>query len=367
MKRNLGKILFLWIISVGQVWGAYQWSILDIPKSLVVGQSGVVRYQCRFDTSAGDYTIEFKPASGATYKASILTQNDQIIEGKRLQTFDVLIVPTKAGEINIAFEALIRHTTFASIENATIGRDNVKKYDFKDENVHLPPVSIQVGENPEILTGKMTLEVRSDAAMVRAHEPFHLSVIVRGEGNLDEVPPYELNISGVKVFSQPLQKSLTPSAQGFEGEVSQEFALVAGESYTIEPLSLSYFDTEKNQIVTLKSKPVYVEIGEGYELSSLLDAPDIKDYTTLKKYALYGFFIGLGVGLNESVRWLWSRRPKRKKRNFWDRTSTAGELVQLLSLSGEKRFDEVIRALEEGTMDLREAKKRLTTMQEEKL
>ncbi len=152
--------------------------------------------------------------------------------------------------------------------------------------------------------------------MVRAHEPFHLSVIVAGEGNLDQMTPYELNISGVKVFAELPQKSLTPSAQGFEGEVSQEFALVAGESYTIEPLSLSYFDTEKNQIVTLKSKPIYVEVGEGYELSSLLDVPEISDYGTLKRYGLYLFFIGLGVGLNEAVRWLWKHRPRRKRTYF---------------------------------------------------
>ena len=364
MKRNLGKILFLWIIAAGQVWGAYQWSVLDAPKSLVVGQSGVIRYQCRFDSSAGDYTIEFKPASGAMYKASLLTQKDQIIEGKRLQTFDVLIVPKQAGEIDIGFEALIRHTTFASIENATIGRDNVKKYDFSDENVHLPPVTIHAQENREVLTGKLTLEVHSDARMVRAHEPFHLSVIVRGEGNLDEVTPYELTIGGVKVFSEPLQKSLTPSAQGFEGEVSQEFALVAGESYTIGSFYLSYFDTGKNKIVRLKSKPVYVEVGEGYELSSLLDAPDINDYGTLKKYALALFFIALGVGLNEGMRWLWKHRPRKRKKYFWEKSATKTELIQLLSLSGDKRYDEVIRLLEEGKADLREAKKKLRSQEE---
>ncbi len=115
---------------------------MKLLKSLVVGQSGVIRYECRFDSSAGDYTIEFKPSEESTYKASILTQRDQIVEGKRLQTFDVLIVPKQAGKIDIGFEALIRHTTFASIENATIGRDNVKKYDFNDEKVYLPPVTI---------------------------------------------------------------------------------------------------------------------------------------------------------------------------------------------------------------------------------
>ena len=87
--------------------------------------------------------------------------------------------------------------------------------------------------------------------------------------------------------------------------------------------------------------------------------PKISDYGTLKRYGLYLFFIGLGVGLNEAARWLWKRRPRRKKRTFWESASTVGELVQLLSLSGEKRFDEVIRALEEEKMDLREAKKKI--------
>jgi len=365
MKRNLGKILFFWMITAGQVWGAYHWSVLEAPKSLVVGQSAVVRYECRFDSSAGDYTIEFKPASSTTYKASILTQRDQIVEGKRLQTFDVLIVPKQAGVIDIGFDALIRHTTFASIENATIGRDNVKKYDFNDEKVYLPLVTIHVRENPLALTGKLTFEVRSDASMVRAYEPFHLSVIVRGEGSLDQMTPYDLNISGVKVFGQLPQKSLTPSAQGFEGEVSQEFALVASRSYKIEPLSLTYFDTEKNQIVTLKSKPIYVEVGEGYELSSLLDVPEINDYGTLKRYGLYLFLIALGAGLNEAIRWLWNHRPRKKAKHFWDSASTVGELIQILSLRREKRFDEVIAALEEGKMELREAKKRLSTLAKE--
>lgn len=364
MKRNLGKILFVCMVTAGQLWGAYQWSVLEAPKTLVVGQSGIIRYQCQFDTSAADYIIEFKPANGVNYKASILTQKDQVRDNKRVQTFDVLIVPTQAGTLDINLKALIRHTTFASIENASIGRDNVKKYDFNDETASLPKVTLPAKENPEAITGELTLEVQTDAKIVRAHEPFHLRVIVKGKGSLDELIPFDLNISGVKVFSEPLQKSLTLSDQGFEGEVSQEFALVAGESYTIEPLTLSYYDTAKNRVAVLKSKPVYVEVGEGYELSSLLDVPKMNDYGTLKRYALYLFFIGLGIGLNEAVRWIWKRRPRGKKRYFWDTSSTVNELVQLLSLSGERRFDEVIRALEEENMDLGEAKKKLRSQEE---
>jgi len=365
MKPNLGKILFLWSIAVGQLWGAYQWSVLEVPKTLVVGQSGVIRYECRFDGSAAEYSIKLKFEDTPSYKTTLLTDQDRVIAGKRIETFDVLVTPKIPGAIKINTEAVIRFTGLGAVENTVLGRDNLSKDDIVEEKATLPSVSLVANKNTMALTGKLTFEVRPDVRSVHAHEPLHLSIIVRGEGNLDEMTPYELNISGVKVFAQLPQKSLTPSAQGFEGEVSQEFALVASESYTIKPLQLSYFDTAKNQTVTLKSKPIYVEVGEGYAFSSLLDVPEISDYGRLKRYALYLFFMGLGIGLNEAVRWLWKRRPVRKRRTFWESASTRSELVRILSLSGEKRFDEVIRALEEGKMDVREAKKKLT-MQEEK-
>jgi hypothetical protein len=181
MKRSLGKLIALMILSVSG-WGAtYQWKMLEAPQTLYVQQSGVVRYECTFSTSAADYTIDFKPSSTEEYRASILTQRDRIVEGKRVQTFDVLITPLKEGNIEVALEALIRHTTFASIENASIGRDNVKKYDFDDETAYLPKVLISAKPNSAALSGEMALEVRIDKRSVIAHEPVHVSLFLRGK------------------------------------------------------------------------------------------------------------------------------------------------------------------------------------------
>ncbi|MGZ8546519.1 MAG: hypothetical protein ACXW33_07195 [Sulfuricurvum sp.] len=359
MKLSLGKFLFVWAVFVSHVWGAYQWRVLKAPETLVVGQSGVIRYECRFDSSATEYSIKLKLDDTPRYKASILAEHDKVVGGKRIETFDVLITPKISGAMKVQLEAVVSFTGLGAVENTVLGRDNLSKNDIIEEKATLPFVAFYANKNTMELTGNLTLEVRSDASMVRSHEPFHLSVIVRGTGSLDKITPYELNISGVKVFAELPQKSLTPSPQGFEGEVSQEFALVADKSYTIEPWSLSYFNTEKNQIVTLKSKPIYVEVGEGYEPASLIDVPEINDYGALKRYALYLFLIALGAGTNEAIRWLWSRRPRKKAKQFWESASTPVELIQILSLRREKCFDGVITGLEEGTMDVRDAKKRL--------
>ena len=198
--------------------------------------------------------------------------------------------------------------------------------------------------------------------MVRAHEPVHLSLYLRGSGNLDRFVPYELNISGVRVFAEPAQKNLTPSSEGFEGEIRQEFALVAQKNFTIPPFSLSVFDTAARKPVILKTSPIAVEVGEGYESAMLLDPPDLSDTATQKRYALYAALVLLGAILSEALRRLWKLRPRRRAKRFWDGAKTSKELAMLLALSGEKRFEEVIAALEAETIGLREAKKKLSTL-----
>lgn len=362
MKQSLGKIALMWLIFTAFAWGeTYQWRVLKAPESLRVGQSGVVRYECTFDGSAANYTVEFKPEGTQAYRAQILTQEDRIVQGKRIETFDILVTPLQAGMIEVKLDALIRHTTFASIENATIGRDNVKKYDFNDEKALLPAVNIAAKENAAALTGHITLEVKSDRPMVRAHEPFHLSVYVRGSGNLDQFVPYELNISGVTVYAQAPQQSITPAPDGYEGEIRQEFALIAEKSYVIGPLSLKVFDTAENRLKELKTAPIHVEVDAGYESSALLDPPDLSDRSTLKRYALYAVLVLAGAGMGEGLRRLWRLRPRKRFKKFWDQAESTKELVTLLALSGDKRYEPLIRELEEGKIGLREAKKKLTT------
>jgi hypothetical protein len=361
MKRSLGRLMVLMMVSVS-VWATtYQWRILEAPKELYVNQSGVVRYECSFSNSAAEYVIDFKPQGSERYGASMLTQRDRIVEGKRVQTFDVLITPKESGIIRVDLTSLIRHTTFASIENATIGRDNVKKYDFTDETVSLPSVTILSKANSAALSGEITMEVKVDKRSVIAHEPVHVSLYIRGSGNLDQFVPYELNISGVNTFAEPPQKNISPSSAGFEGEIRQEFALVSEKNFVIPSIGIEIFDTATQSRKVLQSQAVSIEVVQGFERSNLLDPPQIADWSGWARYGLYGALIALGMVLSEAARWLWKRRPRRRAKRFYEGVKTPKELITLLALSGEKRYEPIIAELEAGTLDLKEAKKRLET------
>lgn len=366
MKQSLGRIGLLWLLMLGSLHAAhYEWSVLKAPKELHVGESAVVRYQCLFDGSAGDYTVVFKPKDSQGYRASMVTQNDHVIGEKRILEFDVLITPVVAGDVTVTLDAMIRHTSFGSIEDASIGRDNVRKYDFNDEKVVLPSIKIRTIANTADLSGEITFTVQVDKFKVHSHEPVHLSLYIRGHGTLDQFVPYELNISGVKSFSEPAYKDLSLQEDGYEGEIRQEFALVAEKSYVIPPFSLSVFDTKTHTNKILRSQPIAIEIEKGYAPSNLLDPPALNDYGVWKHYGVYALFTLLGVVLTEVTRRLWGHRPRLKSKGFWDEAATAKELSVLLSLRGESHYREIIQMLDEETVTLNEAKKRLRALVQE--
>jgi hypothetical protein len=201
--------------------------------------------------------------------------------------------------------------------------------------------------------------VQVDKVKVRSHEPVHLSLYVRGHGNLDQFVPYDLNVSGVKDFGEPPYKELTLNEDGYEGEIRQEFALVANKSYVIPSFSLSIFDTKTHKVKILRSQPIAIEVEKGYVTNNLLDAPDLRDKNAWKRYGAYVLFVLLGVVLTEITRWLWRHRPRRKIKMFWDNAATVKELSVLLSLRADTRHEEVIQMLDEGHLTLKEAKKKL--------
>lgn len=363
MKRSLGKVMFVAVMMVEVLWGgSYQWRVLEAPESLYVRQSGVVRYECAFSDAAGEYVIDFKPHGNERYDASILTQSDRIVSGKRIQSFDVLITPKEAGKLKVVLYALVRHTTFASIENATIGRDNVRKYDFKDENITLPETIIDAKANTSALSGQISMEVKVDKRSVIAREPVHVSLYLRGKGNLDQVAPYELNISGVNVFGETPQKTLSPSPEGYEGEVRQEFALVGDKSFVIPSISIEVFDPVTQKRKLLKSEAVSIDVAEGYERNNLLDPPQISDWSGWQRYTLYAGLMVWGALLYEGCRRLWKYLPRRRRKRFYDGVKTTKELIALLALKAPREYEEIIGALERAEISLSEAKKKLDTL-----
>ncbi len=363
MKRSLGRLIVLILLGANGWGGEYVWHLVKSPSTLHVGESALVQYDCAFKGSAAEYSVKLNLKETPQYGIRMLSQQDRVIKGDRLNTFNLLITPKQTGRMDVRLGGTVEYVSPGSIDyTAHLGRDNVSQRDVVVTKTLLPSFGFEALPNTAALVGNITMEVRTDKTEVRAHEPLHLSLILKGSGNLDAFGSYPLQIPGVKIFSEPPQYRLEPSSQGYTGEVRQEFALVADRGYTIPPIALNVFDTAQNRAKTLRSAPFKIAISEGYDPLSLLDTPNIGDKTAWKRYGLYLSLIALGAGLGEGGRWLWRRRPRRKTKARWDGAKTAKELAVLLALSGEKRYEPIIAEVENGSIGLSEAKKKLATL-----
>jgi len=358
MKPNLGNIIALLALLFSPLWGNYEWKLLESPSKLNVGQSGLVRYACSFDGSASEYSIQLLLENTPHYMTSLLNQHTTMVKGKRIEVVELLITPKVAGKLTLQPNARVRFTALGAVENTVLGRDNLSKEDIINTQIHLPPLTIDTHANGVALNGHFILEVHTDTQTLHPYQPLHLRITIKGEGNFDALPLFDLNLSEVKQFLQSPKKSLIPSKEGFVGEVTQEFALVASHPYTIPALHLRYFDTTTQKVVTLSTQPLPITIDEaGYTPDALLNAPLPPPPSSLLSYLMYGGLIALGVALGEVLRWVLHHRPKRRKRFFWENASDPKSLIILLSLRPEKRYDAIITALESGTMRVGDAKR----------
>jgi len=264
MRRNRGSRR-LWLLCflpmALSAAATYRWSAEASKTQTAQFEAFAVEYTCRFDSAAYEYIIAFDPPGETeTYRMLPYRADEQIIDGRRVNRYRYIVFPKRPGILTLAFEASMEHTTRASIENAVIGRDNVEKLDYTARKVALPSVAVSVAAQDTRIAGHLRLSVAADRKTVGAFAPVQVRVTLEGYGNLDELPPFTLDIPGVRRFTDGEQKKLVLGEKGFEGSISQQFALVAESNFTVPALRLAYFDTERNRSVELASAPIPVTV-----------------------------------------------------------------------------------------------------------
>jgi len=306
MRQNRGKnIVWLLLIFSSFLFASqpYEWTLKSSKSSVYVNEAVEVEYTCTFENQGYLYVIEFAPPKEtAEYRLLPLGVVEKVVDGRRSDTYRYVLFPKSAGAKVFDFGALMRQTTKASIENSVIGRDNVEDYAFDDISVTLPTLELLVKDHQETMTGHFTLKVTLDKDSVKAYEPVHLDVHLRGVGDFDQMQDYNLSIDGVKVFSEVGEKRYRLSKDGFTGEWEQKFSLVGSTDFTIAPITLSYFDIGQQKKVTLRSKSFQVNVEEAYTQEELLDDVSEDDASSWWSWwylnYLFTFITGVYLGRN---------------------------------------------------------------------
>ncbi|MEN8303022.1 MAG: hypothetical protein ABFQ64_02980 [Campylobacterota bacterium] len=363
MRKNLGNILiiFLLFFTLNLSASSYEWSATANKKSAYVNEAVLLKYVCQFSDRSELYTIDFNPVrENEDYVIKALSEQEQIVDGKRVNSFEYIAYAKRSGEIVFDFDMTMKKTNKDSIENTVLGRDNEQYEEFTSTYLKQKTLYVDVKQSETDLVGDFELEVKEGKSNVKAYEPYSLEFIIRGVGNFEKLQAVSFKIEGVKIFSQKAILKSSLSEDGEHGVWSQKFAFVSDKNFLIPKIEFEYFDIKKESKSLLSFDGVEVNVAAVYKKADLLDEEE-KGFEFRLDYLYYllTFILGFIVA---KINFKKENKSQSREEKFCQRlkgVKTLEELTLLLAIDGSKKYTQLILEIERGELTSLSAAKKL--------
>ena len=111
--------------------------------------------------------------------------------------------------------------------------------------------------------GDFKITAAVDKIKTKANKPVNLTIKITGEGNIDDIKKFDLDIDGAVVYAdEPKIKSYVKNGV-YSGEFTQKIAIIAESNFTIPSIALEYFDKKTNKSKTIKTEPFDIVVKAG--------------------------------------------------------------------------------------------------------
>jgi len=118
--------------------------------------------------------------------------------------------------------------------------------------------------------GSYQFNVRANKTSVKANEPLELTLTVQGKGNLDLLTlPKPVAPNALELYDpEKINRVSKNIVVGMEGSKAEKYVIVPQYkgTYTIEPITFSYFDVTSKTYKSITSEPITIEVTDGPEL-----------------------------------------------------------------------------------------------------
>ncbi|WP_455756263.1 hypothetical protein [Sulfurimonas sp.] len=361
MRKNLGKLLVLLMFWHVEIFATtYTWSAYSSKNEVYVNEAIYLKYVCEFSDAAELYNIDFNPITdNEKYSVKLLSEHTKIHDGIKISTYEYIAFVKQPMLIEFIFDVIMKKTTKDSIENTVLGRDNVENAEFQTRVIRQRSIKVNVKDSGASLVGEFKISDKSDDVQVKAYEPYHLNIEIKGVGNLQLLSPINFKIDGVKIFSEkPIQK-LSLTKDGYVGMWNQKFAFVAGRDFKIPSIDIKYYDINTHSLKSLIVNSKDIKVKDGFKKADLLDEETESkplDFTFV--YYILTFIAGF---LFSKIKFK-TKDDALKEESLMqkiDKSKSLSELSMVLILNNAKKFNELILSIETKEItSLAEAKKR---------
>lgn len=367
MKNSLGRLflILLALLHVELFASVYKWSAIANKQKAYVGEAIHLTYTCTFNDRAELYSIDFNPVGDYDkFTVELLTDNVKVVDGKKINTYEFVAFAKEAGNLEFSFDTIMKKTNEDSIRNTVLGRDNAFYEDFTSTTLKQKTIHVDVLKASQNLVGDFSLDVKKDQPQVKAYEPYHMNIKIKGTGYFDAIKPINFEIDGVKIFAGKLEKNIELTKSGFSGVLTQSFAFVSDKSFVIPELKISYFNLENKTQKSLTINSTNVEVVKGYVKKELLDDVESK-FIINYEYIYYFLFFVTGF-LVSKIKFKKDKSTNKKDNLFKDKVDNANSLNQLiviLALKDKNKYENIISDIETNKIkSLSKAKKEVIAL-----
>ncbi len=146
-----------------------------------------------------------------------------------------------------------------------VGIQVTRKRDFfnfqnvKWKSIYSNDITIKVKPLPAgvSLFGDYSFTVVADKNITKANEPVNLTITIRGEGNVDDIDDFKVDVPDATVYADKAKRNSSLINGKNEVIFKQKFAVVSDRNFTIPPLTFRFFNGE---VKTLHSREFKIEV-----------------------------------------------------------------------------------------------------------
>lgn len=350
MNKNLGKFLLLFLLlwHVESFASTFVWHVEADKKTAFVNEAIYLKYSCEFSDRAELYSIDFNPVGeNEKYRVKHLTQSTRVEDGKKIAQYEFVAFAKSAGEVKFEFDMVMKISNKDSIENRIIGRDNMQKEEVTLTQMRQEAIVVAVKETQSDLFGSLHIQIKKDEPKVKAYEPYHMEITIKGVGNFELLKPYEFKIEGVKIFSQKPLENTTLTKDGLSGMWNQKFAFVGDKDFEIPSFSFKYFDANEQKIKEMTFEATKVEVSKAFAKEELLEADESQ--IGFFKIEYFYYFLTFIAGFLVSKIKIKKSVPHAKENEFLYKINNAKsleELCMLLALTNSQKYSDLLLQIE---------------------
>ena len=249
-----------------------------VNEPLTVEYGLYISYQSGFNTLSIKELPKYENFWNHSIEQKEMQVNEATLDGKvyrYLPLQKAILLPQKDGTLKIDAMKIEIEEQFYTGRVDVFGIPEIgirkKAYSSGAKNISVKPLPLD--NQPAGFTGAVgsyNFTVNADKTQLKANEPLELTVTVQGKGNLDLLTlPKPIVPNALELYDPEKINRVTKNmSSGMQGTKTEKYVIVPQYkgTYTIEPLSFSYFDTATKTYKTITTEAITIDVTEGPEV-----------------------------------------------------------------------------------------------------